>query len=257
MNEKNQEEKKLEKNFNLVNVKIMINLKYKDFINSGVHFGHMAKKWNPNMSPFILMKKYGIHIIDIRKTLIYLNKAALAIKFIIQSGKKIMFIATKKQIKNFIKEESLKLNMPYITERWLGGMLTNFFTIKKLLKKMFFIDKIIKENSYQNFAKREKLMLIRKKNKLEKLLGGISSLVKLPSALFIIDINKEHIAVKEAQKVGIITFAIVDTNVNPNLINYPIPGNDDSFKSVSLIIKYISSIIQEAIDYRKKIIKKK
>lgn len=136
-------------------------------------------------------------------------------------------------------------------------MLTNFFTIKKLLKKMFFIDKIIKENSYQNFAKREKLMLIRKKNKLEKLLGGISSLVKLPSALFIIDINKEHIAVKEAQKVGIITFAIVDTNVNPNLINYPIPGNDDSFKSVSLIIKYISSIIQEAINYRKKIIKKK
>lgn len=204
------------------------------------------------MAPFILMKKNGIHIIDIKKTFLSLNEVFLVIKFIIRSGRKIMFVATKKQIKESVEKEAIRLNMPYVTERWLGGMLTNFSTIRKSLKKMSSVDKIMKEPSYQNLAKREKLMLNREKHKLEKLLGGINNLTRLPGALFIVDINKEHIAVKEARKMGIITFAIVDTNVNPNYVDYPIPGNDDSFKSVSLIIKSIGSAIEEGLIDRQK-----
>ena len=180
-----------------------------------------------------------------------LHEASLAIKFIIKSGRKIMFVGTKKQIKNCVKKEALKLNMPYVTERWLGGMLTNFLTIKKSLRKMLSIDKIMKEFSYKNLAKKEKLILSREKSRLNILLGGISNLTKLPGALFIIDINKEHIAVKEAIKMGVTTFAIVDTNVNPSCINYPIPGNDDSSRSVSLILKYIGSVIFNSLKDKK------
>lgn len=255
MKEKNQEKRKREKVFNLVNVKIkilMIDIKHKEFLDSGVHLGHMSKKWNPNMAPYILMKKHGIHIIDLNKTIQKLHEAASVLKTIIRSGRKIMFVATKKQAKISIESEALRLNMPYVTERWLGGMLTNFSTIKKSLKKMISVDKMMKEVSYQNLAKREKLMINRKKYKLEKLLGGMNNLTRLPAALFLIDTNKEHIAIKEAQKMGIVVFALVDTNSNPNLVNYPIPGNDDSTKSISIIVKNIGKAIEEGLEERKK-----
>ena len=227
-------------------------LEYKDLLDAGVHFGHLTRKWDPRMAPYIFMEKNGIHIIDLNKTLGCLEEASNALKGIVRSGRKIMFVATKKQARDVVAEEAKRLNMPFITERWLGGMLTNFATIRKSLKKMSSIEKMMKDESYTNLAKRERLMKTREKEKLERILGGISDLTRLPAALFVIDVKKEHIAVKEAQKLNIPVFAMVDTNSNPNGVDFPIPANDDAFKSISLITNYVSAVIEEGLQERKK-----
>jgi small subunit ribosomal protein S2 len=212
----------------------MSKIEYKDLLDAGVHFGHLTRKWDPRMSPYIFMEKNGIHIIDLNKTLACLEEASNAIKQIVRSGKKIMFVATKKQAKDLVTAEAQRLNMPYVTERWLGGMLTNFATIRKSLKKMSSLEKLMKEDGYKNLAKKERLMVTRQKEKMETVLGGIADLSRLPAALFVVDIKREHIAIAEAQKLGIPVFALVDTNSNPNEVDFPIPANDDAFKSVSL-----------------------
>ena len=227
-------------------------LEYKDLLDAGVHFGHLTRKWDPRMAPYIFMEKNGIHIIDLNKTLECLEKASYALKNIVRSGRKVMFVATKKQAQDIVTEEAKRLNMPFVTERWLGGMLTNFATIRKSLKKMSSIDKMMKDESYQNLAKRERLMISREKEKLERVLGGIADLNRLPAALFVIDVKREHIAVKEAQKLNIPVFAMVDTNSDPNGVDYVVPANDDAFKSISLITKYMGAIIEEGLSERKK-----
>ena len=193
----------------------MSKLEYKDLLDAGVHFGHLTRKWDPRMAPYIFMEKNGIHIIDLNKTLACLEEASNAIKQIVRSGKKIMFVATKKQAKDLVAAEAQRLNMPYVTERWLGGMLTNFATIRKSLKKMSSLEKLMKEDGYKNLAKKERLMVSRQKEKMETILGGIADLSRLPAALFVVDIKREHIAIAEAQKLGIPVFALVDTNSNP------------------------------------------
>ena len=223
-----------------------------ELMEAGVHFGHLTRKWNPRMSEFIFMENNGIHIIDLNKTLRALEEATFAIKNIVRSGRKIMLVATKKQAKDVVVEEATRLNMPYVTERWLGGMLTNFATIRKSLKKLAQIEKMMKEDGFGNIAKRERLMISREKAKLEKLLGGITDLNRLPAALFVIDVKREHIAVAEAQKLNIPVFAMVDTNSDPSDIDFPIPANDDAFKSISIITKYIGKAIEEALMERKK-----
>ncbi|MEM8893080.1 MAG: 30S ribosomal protein S2 [Bacteroidota bacterium] len=230
----------------------MDKLKYKDLLDAGVHFGHLTRKWDPRMAPYIFMEKNGIHVIDLNKTLACAEDAAEALKGVVRSGRKIMFVATKKQAKEVVSEEARRLKMPYVTERWLGGMLTNFATIRKSLKKMASIDKLMKDEAYQNLAKRERLMVSREKEKLERILGGIADLTRLPAALFIVDVKREHIAVAEAQKLNIPVFGIVDTNSNPNVVDYPIPGNDDAFKSIHLITSYIGKAIEEGLSERKK-----
>jgi len=229
----------------------MDKLEYKDLLDAGVHFGHLTRKWNPKMAPYIFMERNGIHVIDLNKTLALLGDAQQAIKNIIRSGRKVMFVATKKQAKDIVAEEARRLNMPYVTERWLGGMLTNFSTIRKSLKKMSGIEKMMKDEAYANLAKRERLMVSREKDKLSKVLGGISDLTRLPAAMFIVDIKREHIAVNEAIKLNIPVFAIVDTNSDPNLVDYPVPANDDAFKSISIITKAIGQAIEEALMERK------
>ena len=219
---------------------------------AGVHFGHLTRKWNPRMAEYIFMENNGIHIIDLNKTQRALEEATFAIKNIVRSGRKIMLVATKKQAKDVIVEEATRLNMPFVTERWLGGMLTNFATIRKSLKKLAQIEKLMKDDSFANIAKRERLMISREKAKLEKLLGGITDLNRLPAALFVIDVKREHIAVSEAQKLNIPVFAMVDTNSDPSDIDFPIPSNDDAFKSISIITKYIGKAIEEALMERKK-----
>jgi small subunit ribosomal protein S2 len=223
-----------------------------ELMDAGVHFGHLTRKWNPKMSEYIFMENNGIHIIDLNKTLKNLEEAAFALKNIVRSGRKIMFVATKKQAKDIITEESTRLNMPYVTERWLGGMLTNFATIRKSLKKLQQIEKMMKDETFNNLAKRERLMITREKAKLEKLLGGIADLNRLPAALFVIDVKREHIAVSEAQKLNIPVFAMVDTNSDPSDIDFPIPSNDDAFKSISIVTKYIGKHIEEGLMERKK-----
>jgi small subunit ribosomal protein S2 len=223
-----------------------------ELMEAGVHFGHLTRKWNPRMSEYIFMENNGIHIIDLNKTLKCLEEATFAIKNIVRSGRKIMLVATKKQAKDIIVEEATRLNMPFVTERWLGGMLTNFATIRKSLKKLAQIDKLMKDEAYTNLAKRERLMISREKAKLEKLLGGITDLNRLPAALFVIDVKREHIAVAEAQKLNIPVFAMVDTNSDPSDIDFPIPANDDAFKSISIITKYVGKAIEEALQERKK-----
>lgn len=230
----------------------MADINYKDLLDAGVHFGHLTRKWNPKMAPYIFMEKNGIHIIDLNKTLASLDEASNAIKQIVRSGKKIMFVATKKQAQDIVAEEARRLKMPYVTDRWLGGMLTNFQTIRKSLKKMSGIDKMMKEEAFLNLAKRERLMISREKDKLESVLGGIADQTRLPAALFIVDIKREHIAVKEAQKLNIPVFAMVDTNSDPTQIEYPIPANDDAFKSISLVVKAFGKAIDEAMMERKK-----
>ncbi|WP_339903876.1 30S ribosomal protein S2 [uncultured Cyclobacterium sp.] len=230
----------------------MANIEYKDLLDAGVHFGHLTRKWDPKMAPYIFMEKNGIHIIDLNKTLVCLDEASNAIKQIVRSGKKIMFVATKKQAKDLVAEEARRLKMPYITERWLGGMMTNFATIRKSLKKMSTIDKMSKDDAYKNLAKKERLMISRQREKLENVLGGISDLTRLPAALFIVDIKREHIALAEAKKLGIPVFALVDTNSNPNEVDFPIPANDDAFKSISLLVKAFGSAIEEGLSERKK-----
>ena len=223
-----------------------------DLMEAGVHFGHLTRKWNPRMAEYIFMENNGIRIIDLNKTMKCLEEATFAIKNIVRSGRKIMFVATKKQAKDIIVEEATRLNMPYVTERWLGGMLTNFATIRKSLKKLAQIEKLMKDEAFANLAKRERLMVSREKAKLEKLLGGIADLNRLPAALFVIDVKREHIAVKEAQKLNIPVFAMVDTNSDPSDIDFPIPANDDAFKSINIVTRYIGKSVEEALMERKK-----
>jgi len=230
----------------------MSKIEYKDLLDAGVHFGHLTRKRDPRMSPYIFMEKNGIHIIDLNKTLACLEEASNAIKQIVRSGKKIMFVATKKQAKDLVAAEAQRLNMPYVTERWLGGMLTNFATIRKSLKKMSSLEKLMKEDGYKNLAKKERLMVTRQKEKMETILGGIADLSRLPAALFVVDIKREHIAIAEAQKLGIPVFALVDTNSNPNEVEFPIPANDDAFKSVSLLVHAFGAAIEEGLSERKK-----
>jgi small subunit ribosomal protein S2 len=230
----------------------MAQIEYKDLLDAGVHFGHLTRKWDPRMAPYIFMEKNGIHIIDLNKTLVCLEEASNAIKQIVRSGKKVMFVATKKQAKDLVADEARRLNMPFVTERWLGGMLTNFATIRKSLKKMSTIDKMMKEDAYKNLAKKERLMITRQREKLESVLGGIADLTRLPAALFIVDIKREHIAIAEAQKLGIPVFALVDTNSNPNEVDFPIPANDDAFKSISLLVKAFGTAIEEGLSERRK-----
>jgi len=227
-------------------------LEYKDLLDAGVHFGHLTRKWDPKMAPYIFMEKNGIHVIDLNKTIECLDKASYALKNIVKSGRKVLFVATKKQAQDVVTEEAKRLNMPFVTDRWLGGMLTNFATIRKSLKKMSSIDKLMKDEAYLNLAKRERLMISREKEKLERVLGGIADLNRLPAALFVIDVKREHIAVKEAQKLNIPVFAMVDTNSDPTGVDFPIPANDDAFKSISLITSQVSKIVEEALMERKK-----
>ena len=225
---------------------------YQDLLDAGVHFGHLTRKWDPKMSQYIFMERNGIHIIDLNKTLTKLEDAAAAIKQIVKSGRKVLFVATKKQAKDIVADYAKSVNMPFVTERWLGGMLTNFATVRKSIKKMSNIDKLTKDGTYSNLSKKERLMIQRERVKLETLLGGISDLNRLPAALFLIDVKKEHIAVSEALKLNIPTFAMVDTNSDPSNIDFPIPANDDATKSISLITGIIIQAIQEGLDERKR-----
>lgn len=229
----------------------MANLNFEDLLEAGCHFGHLRRKWNPAMSQFIFMEKNGIHIIDLYKTLDKLDEACAAAKQIAKSGRKILFVATKKQAKDTVAEIVKGVNMPYVTERWPGGMLTNFFTIRKAVKKMGDIDRLMESPQFNSISKREKLQIERERAKLEKNLGSIADLSRLPAAVFIVDVLKEHIAVAEARRLNIPTFAIVDTNSNPNLIDFPIPANDDASKSIAVIVKAICDAIAEGINERK------
>lgn len=223
-----------------------------EMMDAGVHFGHLTRKWNPRMAEYIFMENNGIHIIDLNKTMKCLEEACYALKNIVRSGRKIMFVATKKQAKDIITDEATRLNMPYVTERWLGGMLTNFATIRKSLKRLQQIEKMSKDETFENLTKKEKLMLTRERAKLTKQLGGIAELNRLPAALFVIDVKREHIAVAEAQKLNIPVFAMVDTNSDPSDIDFPIPANDDAFKSISIITKHVGKSIEEGLMERKK-----
>ncbi len=224
---------------------------FKELLDAGVHFGHLKRKWNPAMAPYIFMERNGIHIIDLEKTITKLDEAASAMKQMAKSGKKILFVATKKQAKEIVAENVKKVNMPYVTERWPGGMLTNFPTIRKAVKKMGSIDKMASDGTFINLSKREKLQITRQRAKLEKNLGSIADLTRLPSALFVVDVCKEHIAVREAKRLGIPVFAMVDTNSDPSEIDFPIPANDDASKSIALIVDILCQSIDEGLNERK------
>jgi len=228
----------------------MAEQKIKAMLDAGVHFGHLTRKWNPNMAPDIFMERNGIHIIDLYKTEAKLAEAGDALRKIAASGRKIMYVATKKQAKEIIAENAKEVNMPFITERWPGGMLTNFVTIRKAVKKMQGIDKMKEDGSFETLSKRERLQVDRQRAKLEKQLGSISDMTRIPGALFIVDINKEHIAVKEAHKLGIPTFAIVDTNSDPKEVDYAIPGNDDATKSISILVSMVTESIKQGLEER-------
>ncbi len=229
----------------------MINVTQEELLNAGVHFGHLKRKWNPKMGAYIFMERNGIHIIDLNKTHAKLEEAAAAVKQIAKSGKKILFVATKKQAKEIVANASKSVNMPYITERWPGGMLTNFATQRKSVKKMANLDKMMSDGTLAVVSKKERLQISRQKSKMEKLIGSIADLNRLPAALFIVDTVKEHIAVDEAIKLGIPTIAICDTNSDPSLIDFPIPANDDASKSIELILKCMVSSIEEGLSERK------
>lgn len=224
---------------------------FEQLLDAGCHFGHLRRKWNPAMAPYIFMERNGIHIIDLHKTVVKIDDAAAAAKQIAKSGRKILFVATKKQAKDIVAEKAKNISMPYITERWAGGMLTNFPTIRKAVKKMSNIDKMATDGTFDNISKREKLQITRQREKLEKNLGSISDLTRLPAALFVVDVMKENIAVKEAKKLGIPVFGIVDTNSNPNEIDFVIPANDDATNSVEIIVNAICEAIQEGLEERK------
>ena len=224
---------------------------FEELLEAGCHFGHLKRKWNPAMAPYIFMERNDIHIIDLHKTVVKVDEAAAAMKQIAKSGRKILFVATKKQAKDVVAEKAAAIGMPYITERWAGGMLTNFPTIRKAVKKMTTIDKMATDGTFDNISKREKLQITRQREKLEKNLGSIADLTRLPSALFVVDVMKEHIAVKEAQRLGIPVFGIVDTNSNPNGIDFIIPANDDATKSVDVILSALVAAIQEGLEERK------
>ena len=222
---------------------------YKDLLNAGVHFGHLKKKWNPKMLPYIFMERKGIHIIDLNRTSEEMERAAKAMKSIAKSGKKIMFVATKQQSREIVKNAALSVDMPFVVERWLGGMMTNIATIRKSVKKMNSIDKLLNDQK-ANITKKERLMLSRKKDKLEKVLGGVANLNRLPSAVFVVDISHEHIAIKEAHKLGMSTFGMVDTNSDPTQVDFPIPANDDASKSIAIITEYLTAAIKEGLEER-------
>jgi len=224
---------------------------FEQLLEAGCHFGHLKRKWNPAMAPYIFMERNDIHIIDLHKTVVKIDEAAAALKQIAKSGRKVLFVATKKQAKDVVAERAKQVAMPYITERWAGGMLTNFPTIRKAVKKMTTIDKMTTDGTYDNISKREKLQIARQREKLEKNLGSIADLTRLPSALFIVDVMKEHIAVKEAQRLGIPVFGIVDTNSNPNGIDFVIPANDDATKSVDVILGAVIEAMIEGLEERK------
>jgi small subunit ribosomal protein S2 len=224
---------------------------FDELLEAGAHFGHLRRKWNPHMAPYIFMERNGIHIIDLHKTVVKLDEACNATKQIAKSGRKILFVATKKQAKDIVAERVKLVNMPYVTERWPGGMLTNFPTIRKAVKKMSSIDKMATDGTFDNMSKREKLQITRQRAKLEKNLGSIADLTRLPAAMFIVDITKENIALREANRLNIPVFAIVDTNSDPEIVDFPIPANDDAAKSISLIIDKICDAIQEGLEERK------
>lgn len=224
---------------------------FQQLLDAGVHFGHLKRKWNPQMAPYIFMEKNGIHIIDLQKTIVKIDEAAAAVKQIAKSGRRILFVATKKQAKDIVSELVSSVKMPYVTERWPGGMLTNFPTIRKAVKKMVSIDKMTKDSSWEKLSKREKLQISRQRAKLEKVLGSIADLTRLPAALFIVDVMKEKIAVREAQRLGIPVFGIVGTNSNPNGIDFVIPANDDASQSIQLITSVMVEAIREGLQERK------
>lgn len=224
---------------------------FEQLLEAGSHFGHLKRKWNPAMAPYIFMERNDIHIIDLHKTVVKIDEAAAAMKQIAKSGRKILFVATKKQAKDVVADKAQAVGMPYITERWAGGMLTNFPTIRKAVKKMSTIDKMMADGTFDNISKREKLQVTRQREKLDKNLGSIVDLTRLPSAIFVVDVMKEHIAVREAQRLGIPVFAIVDTNSNPNGIDFIIPANDDATKSIEVILNALVEAIQEGLDERK------
>lgn len=229
----------------------MAKLEFDQLLEAGAHFGHLKRKWNPAMAPYIFMERNGIHIIDLYKTIAKAEEAAAALKQIAKAGKKILFIATKKQAKPVVEEKAQSVNMPYVIERWPGGMLTNFPTIRKAVKKMGSIDKMIKDGTFDTLSKREKLQITRQRAKLEKMLGSIQDLTRLPSAIFVVDVMKEQIAVKEAERLGIPVFGIVDTNSDPSNIDFVIPANDDAAKAVDLILGFLCDSIKEGLDERK------
>ncbi|MEA5127668.1 MAG: 30S ribosomal protein S2 [Proteiniphilum sp.] len=229
----------------------MAKLEFDQLLEAGAHFGHLKRKWNPAMAPYIFMERNGIHIIDLYKTIAKSEEAAAALKQIAKAGKKILFVATKKQAKPVIEEKAQSVNMPYVIERWPGGMLTNFPTIRKAVKKMGSIDKMIKDGTFDTLSKREKLQITRQRAKLEKMLGSIQDLTRLPSAIFVVDVMKEQIAVKEAERLGIPVFGIVDTNSDPSNIDFVIPANDDATKAVDLILGFLCEAIKEGLDERK------
>lgn len=224
---------------------------FQDLLDAGSHFGHLKRKWNPKMAPYIFMERNGIHIIDLHKTAAKVEEASAALKQIAKSGKKILFVATKKQAKDIVAERVKRTNMPFVTERWPGGMLTNFVTIRKAVKKMNSLERLLNDKESTAISKRERLQITREKAKLEKNLGSIADLTRLPSALFIVDVNKEHIAVAEAKRLNIPTFAMVDTNCDPDVVDFAIPANDDASKSVALIVDYVCQAIEEGMQERK------
>ena len=248
------EEKLEEHSSGLKDKKMNKKLDHKELLKAGVHFGHLTRKWNPRMSEYIFMENNGIHLIDLHKTIDCAYTAAVSLQNIAKSGRKIMFVATKKQAKTYVSEKAKELNMPYVTERWLGGMLTNFSTIRKSLKKLSALENLQNQDTYTtDFSKKERLMMSRDKDKLDRALGGISSLNRIPAALFVVDIKHEEIAVNEAKKLNIPVYGMVDTNSDPSLIDFEIPSNDDSFTSVSLIMDYISDAIGDGLKEREKI----
>lgn len=224
---------------------------FNKLLDAGVHFGHLRRKWNPNMAPYIFGEKKGIHIIDLNKTVVKLDEAASALKSVARSGKKILFVATKKQAKDIVAEKVKATGMPYVTERWSGGMLTNFGTIRRAIKKMAAIDRMKTDGTFDNMSKRERLQVMRQREKMEKNLGSIADLTRQPAALFVVDIVKEHIAVAEARKLNIPVFAMVDTNSDPTLVDFPIPANDDATKSIELIVDLAIAAINEGLEERK------
>ena len=228
----------------------MNELKFEELLDAGCHFGHLKRKWNPKMAPYIFKEHNGIHVIDLQKTIVKADEAAAALKQMAKSGKKVLFVATKKQAKEVVAEMAKSVDMPFVTERWPGGMLTNFQTIRKAVKKMNSLDQLMHDKDFNNISKRERLQVQRERAKLDKNLGSIADLTRLPSALFVIDINKEHIAVAEARRLNIPTFALVDTNTNPELIDFPIPANDDASKSIAAILKHMCEAIQEGLNER-------
>jgi len=224
---------------------------YKELLDAGVHFGHLKRKWNPKMAPNIFMERKGIHIIDLNRTQQAMESTGKALKAIAKSGRKIMFVATKKQGRGIVSDAARSVGMPYVTERWLGGMMTNFSTIRRSIKKMNNIERMLQDGSLSSVTKKEKLTLEREKNKLEKVLGGIANMNRLPAAVFIVDIGHEHIALSEAHKLGIRTFGVVDTNSDPTQVDYAIPANDDASKSISVITNFVTECIREGLEERK------